>query len=99
MTGSSSDTHDLNPQVSSGARGEAMGRLIDLVKQQAAAALQVPPAELDDAGRSFADAGLDSLSAVELHRLLGEATGLSLPVSLAYDYPTPARLAEYLAAQ
>ncbi|MEM8910551.1 MAG: AMP-binding protein [Planctomycetota bacterium] len=47
--------------------------------------------------RAFAEYGLDSLTAVELSGELEDSTGLSLTPVLAWNYPTPSRLAMHLA--
>ncbi|MFH8410974.1 beta-ketoacyl synthase N-terminal-like domain-containing protein [Streptomyces sp. NPDC018019] len=47
----------------------------------------------------FRRLGLDSVLAVRLRNLLREETGLPLPVTLAFDFPTPRAVAHVLSGQ
>jgi acyl transferase domain-containing protein len=49
-----------------------------------------------DPSRTFKELGFDSLAAAEFATRLSAATGIMLPSSLAYDYPTPKQLASWL---
>jgi acyl carrier protein len=49
-----------------------------------------------DPERQFRELGLDSLGGVELHRRLTLATGVLIPVTVVFEYPSPAALTQHL---
>ncbi|HWN34117.1 MAG TPA: type I polyketide synthase, partial [Pseudonocardia sp.] len=68
----------------------------DLVRAQCAHVLGLPGPDAIGANRSFLELGLTSVTALELRNLLAGASGLALPASVIFDYPTPIALAGHL---
>ena len=73
--------------------------LLDLVRRQVADVLGHQGVDGIAARSGFADLGFDSLTAVEMRGRIAAATGLGLPHSMIFDYPTPAALAAHLSEE
>ncbi|MET9418358.1 type I polyketide synthase [Streptomyces klenkii] len=81
------------------APAEQEERLLEHIRSQSAVVLGHASAEDVQPTAQFLELGFDSLTAIDLRRRLSAATGLKLPAGLAFDHPTPAKLAKHLLAQ
>jgi acyl transferase domain-containing protein len=90
---------ELAQRIQQLAPDEQLRQLVELVCAHAAAVLGHSDTHALDAERAFQDLGFDSLTGVELRKRLRTDTGLALPRTLIFDYPTPTALADHLRQQ
>ncbi|MFH8979261.1 beta-ketoacyl synthase N-terminal-like domain-containing protein, partial [Streptomyces sp. NPDC017890] len=98
-TGDGHDTTALGrrlAEVDSAQRDEVV---MDLVRHHVAAVLRHASGDTVDTTRTFQEIGFDSLTAVELRNRISAATGVRLPATAIFDYPTPQVLAGHLLAE
>ncbi|WP_410674198.1 SDR family NAD(P)-dependent oxidoreductase [Amycolatopsis sp. cmx-4-68] len=79
--------------------GERLAVLAELVRGEAATVAALPSAGSFPRTKTFSAVGFDSLMAVDLRNRLGEVTGVRLPATLVFDYPTPDVLAAHLLSE
>ncbi|MGW4533254.1 type I polyketide synthase [Nocardia sp. NPDC004340] len=75
---------------------ERLPLLVEFVRKQAAATLGYADVDLIEVDNVFGEMGFDSITAVEFRNALRDATGVQLPGTLVFDYPTPQILAKQL---
>ncbi|MFJ8504883.1 SDR family NAD(P)-dependent oxidoreductase [Streptomyces avermitilis] len=87
---------DLRNLLARAPRHERRHLLLEAVRAQVAAVLGHATPERVTADRQFQDLGFDSLTAVELRNRLSSLAGVKLPLTLIFDHPTPAAVADRL---
>ncbi|WP_236061131.1 type I polyketide synthase [Actinacidiphila acididurans] len=90
---------DLQARLDALPEPEQRALLLDLVVTHSASILGMAPGGIDDPRQLFRDHGVDSLTAIELRNRLNAATGLQLPATLVFDFPTPEQLVNHLYGQ
>ncbi|MGW4773087.1 type I polyketide synthase [Nocardia sp. NPDC004278] len=94
--GDTGDSTGLRKRLTGSTQTEQIRVVLEVVRTQVAVVLGHDGAADIDPDRNFQELGFDSVTAIEVRNRLNTATGLRLPVSLIFDYPSPATLTEYL---
>ncbi|MEV0028354.1 type I polyketide synthase [Nocardia sp. NPDC050793] len=95
----SSGELSLGERLHGVAEAKRRGVVLDLVREHVAAVLGYGSADDIGPDRGFSELGFDSLGGVEFRNRLSRVTGLALPSTLVFDYPTAGDVADYLLAE
>lgn len=93
---SSSGTPALRLQLEATPETERRDILIAFMRGQIAKVLEFEAADAVDITRPLNELGLDSLMAIEMRTVLEMALGITLPVTLVYEYPTIEAMVDFL---
>ncbi|MGW2749294.1 SDR family NAD(P)-dependent oxidoreductase, partial [Streptomyces sp. NPDC001450] len=94
--GTGADRQSLRAQLTAALPADRDRLVSDLVQGAAAAVLGHASAADIEADHTFKELGFDSLTSVELRNRVNAATGMRLPATLIFDYPTPAALIRHI---
>jgi acyl carrier protein len=83
-------------ELEAAAPGDRHSILLDSVRREVALVMGLPPAQPIDPRQGLFELGLDSLMAIELKGRLELGLGVTLPRTLAFDYPNIEALVSYL---
>jgi acyl carrier protein len=96
VTAAAGGEGELGRRLAGTGRAGQLQLLLEVVRAGAAQILGHDSAEQVPTGRPFSDLGFDSLTALELSQYLARETGLRVPATMVFDYPTPSALAACL---
>ncbi|MEU8244550.1 type I polyketide synthase [Actinoplanes missouriensis] len=89
-------TGDVQQTPDSPRESAASEPILDLIRREVAAVLGHASLADVPGDALFKELGLDSLGAIELRNRISVATGVALPATLIFDFPTAEDLAEHL---
>ncbi|GAA3245954.1 type I polyketide synthase [Dactylosporangium siamense] len=89
-------TETLATRLARLSAAERRRAVLDLVRTEAAVVLGYPGPDAVEPDRGFLELGFDSLTALELRNRLAAASGLRLPATLLFDYPSPDAMAGHV---
>ncbi|MEU8633566.1 type I polyketide synthase [Amycolatopsis sp. NPDC048633] len=87
---------ELAKRLRAASENERERVVLDLVRAEAATVLGFPGRDAVRPTQTLKELGFDSLTALDLRNRLSAATGLKLPATLVFDYPTPAAVAQHV---
>ncbi|MER6417142.1 type I polyketide synthase, partial [Streptomyces humidus] len=90
---------DLRAQLTAASPADRDRHVAGLVQGAAAAVLGHASATDIEVDHTFKELGFDSLTSVELRNRVAAATGMRLPATLIFDYPTPAALIRHIGTE
>ncbi len=93
---SSQESRTLARRLAETPENERENILLELVRTQVATVLGHTSPETINTQQTFKELGFDSLTAVELRNRLNTTTGLLLPATLIFDYPTSTLVTQHL---
>ncbi|MGW3917013.1 beta-ketoacyl reductase [Streptomyces sp. NPDC005070] len=96
-----STTHDSGPapwgtRLTGLPAAQARAAVLEWVREQVAVVFGHPTGASVDVDEAFTRLGSDSLIAVELCNRLNASTGLRLPSTIVFSYPTPRELSDHI---
>ncbi|MFE7477184.1 type I polyketide synthase [Streptomyces sp. NPDC057575] len=97
--GSGAEPSELVQRLAGLTEQEQESALVELIRECVSAVLGFSGNEAVPVKKAFREMGFDSVTAVELRNRLSLRTGLKLPVTTAFDYPTSRTLAAFMREQ
>ncbi|MEU5980571.1 type I polyketide synthase [Streptomyces sp. NPDC047315] len=90
---------DLRDRLTAASKGDRRTLLLETVRTAVAGVLSYPDPDAIEPDQAFNDLGFDSVTAVELRNHILKTAGVKLPMTVVFDHPNCAALAEVLGVE